>query len=208
MASIPPLAVPLPLHQSANAPRFDPTDHSTLQVYLSDYELAADAALLTPVERLSQSTRYLAAQEKEGWESLPKYRATPPDWDAFKAALFRDYPDAKQPSPSSAILDIFIDKKFCQAIQTPAEFSMFNREFRRITATLVAEGQMSKVKLQKAYTKSINPDLQKKIVIYLISEKALHVEGELYLIEQVRSAVEYILKGCDPCFDNVVTAYD
>ena len=67
---------------------------------------------------------------------------------------------------------------------------------------------MSKVELQKAYTKSINPDLQKKIVIYLISEKAPHVKGELYLIEQVRSAAEYILKGCDPCFDNAIMAYD
>ena len=56
MASVPPAAVPLPLRQSANAPRFDPSDHSTLQVYLSDYELAADVALLTPAERLSQST--------------------------------------------------------------------------------------------------------------------------------------------------------
>ena len=67
---------------------------------------------------------------------------------------------------------------------------------------------MSKVELQKAYTKSINPDLWKEIVIYLISEKAPHVEGEPYSIEQVRSAAEYILKGCDPHFNNTVTAYD
>ena len=59
-------------------------------MYLSDYKLAADAALLTPAERLSQSTRYLPAQEKEDWESLPEYHATPLDWDAFKAALFRE----------------------------------------------------------------------------------------------------------------------
>ena len=85
---------------------------------------------------------------------------------------------------------------------------MFNREFRRITATLVTEGQTSEVELQKAYTKSINLDLQKKIVIYLISEKVPHIEGELYSIEQVRSTAEYILKGCDPRFDNAITAYD
>ena len=142
------------------------------------------------------------------WESLPKYHAALPDWDAFKAAIFRDYPDAKQHSPSSAILDIFIDEKFRQAIWTPVEFATFNQEFRRITATLVAEGRTSEVELQKAYTKSINPDLRKKIVIYLISEKAPHIEGEPYLIEQVRSGTEYILKGCDPCFDNTITAYD
>ena len=62
---------------------------------------------------------------------------------------------------------------------------------------------MSEVELQKAYTKSINPDLQKKIVIYLISEKALHIKGELYSIEQVRSGAEYILKGCNPRFDKL-----
>ena len=150
----------------------------------------------------------MPAQEKEDWESLPEYCATPPDWDTFKATLFRDYPDAKRPSPSSAILDVFIDEKSLQAIWTPAEFAMFNREFRRITATLVAEGWTSEVELQNAYTKSINPDLWKKIVIYLISEKAPHIEGELYSNEQVRSAAEYILKGCSPRFDNAVTAYD
>ena len=76
-----------------------------------------------------------------------------------------------------------------------------------ITARLVTEGRTSPQELQKAYTKSINPDLRKKIVIYLISEKAPHVEGEPYSIEQVRGRAEYILKGSDPCFDNVVTAY-
>ena len=119
-----------------------------------------------------------------------------------------DYPDAKRPSPSSTILDVFIDKKSHQPIRTPVEFATFNREFRRITATLVAKGWTSEVELQKAYTKSINPDLWKKIVIYIISEKALHIEGEPYLIEQVMSAAEYLLKGCNPCFDNAVTAYD
>ena len=58
MATAPPPAGPLPHRQSANAPRFDPDDHSTLEVYLSDYELAAEAAHLTPAERLSQPTRY------------------------------------------------------------------------------------------------------------------------------------------------------
>ena len=82
----------------------------------------------------------MPAQEKEDWESLPEYHATLPDWDTFKATFFRDYPDAKRPSPSSAIQDIFIDEKSRQAIRTPVEFAMFNREFRRITATLVAEG--------------------------------------------------------------------
>ena len=67
----------------------------------------------------------------------------PPDWDAFKVALFWDYPNVKEPSTSSAILDIFINEKSCQAIRSPAEFTMFNQEFQRITARLVMEGQTS-----------------------------------------------------------------
>ena len=98
----------------------------------------------------------------------------PPDWDTFKAALFRDYPNVKEPSTSSTILDIFIDEKSHQAICSPAEFAMFNQEFRRIR--LVTEGRTSPQELQKAYMKSVNPDLHKKIIIYLISEKAPHVK--------------------------------
>ena len=69
------------------------------------------------------------------------------------------------------------------------------------------EGWTSPQELQKAYMKSMNPDLRKKIIIYLISEKEPHVEGEPYWIEQVRGTAKYILKGLDFCFDNMVTAY-
>ena len=96
MATIPPPLVPLPHHHSANAPQFDPCNHSTLEVYLVDYELAAEAAHLTPAKKLSQPTCCMEKQEKEDWESFPEFQATPPDWDAFKEALFRDYMDAKK----------------------------------------------------------------------------------------------------------------
>ena len=90
MATIPLAPVPLPHRQAANAPRFYPENHSILEVYLMDYKMAADAAHLTPAERLAQATHYLGKQEKEDWESLPEFHATPPDWDTFKEALFRD----------------------------------------------------------------------------------------------------------------------
>ena len=92
MATIPLPAIPLPQCQSPNTLRFNPKDHSTLETYLSDYELAAEVAHLTPAERLSQCTFYLGKQEKEDWEGLPEFMATPPDWEAFKEALYRDYP--------------------------------------------------------------------------------------------------------------------
>jgi len=77
-------------------------------VYLGDYELAAEPAHLTAADKLSQSIHYLEKQEKEDWESLPKFHATPPDWDTFKEALFRDYPEAWKAYVSSEVLEEFI----------------------------------------------------------------------------------------------------
>ena len=48
--------IPLPQRQSPTAPRFDPKNPSTLCTYISDYELLAKAAQLTPAEQLAQST--------------------------------------------------------------------------------------------------------------------------------------------------------
>src|SRR5882672_5506269 len=49
--------IPLPQRQSSTAPCFDSKAPSTLCTYLSDYESLAEAAQLTPGERLSQSTQ-------------------------------------------------------------------------------------------------------------------------------------------------------
>jgi len=124
----------------------------------------------------------------------------PPDWDAFKEALFRDYLDARKAYMSSQVLDKFIKENSQKTIQSLAQFSTFNQEFRRIKARLVMEGCSNLEELKKAYTKSINCYLHQKIQIYLESEKAPVLKGELYLIEQLREAAEYILKGLDPCF--------
>src|SRR5882724_332523 len=84
MAMVPPPPVPLPHQHSANTPQFDPHNHSTLEVYLADYELASKATHLTVADKLSQSTHYLEKQEKEDWESFPEFHATPPDWTPSK----------------------------------------------------------------------------------------------------------------------------
>ena len=97
-----------------------------------DYELAAEPAHLTLAEKLSQSTRYLEKQEKEDWESLPKFKAAPHDWDTFKEALYRDYPDARRSYVSSEILDEFIKEKSQQTMRSLVQFATFNLEFRRI----------------------------------------------------------------------------
>ena len=56
METIPSPAVPLPHCCSPNAPQFNPCNHSTLAVYLANYELAAKVVHLTPADKLSQST--------------------------------------------------------------------------------------------------------------------------------------------------------
>src|SRR5882724_1873629 len=90
----PPAPIPLPQWQSPMAPCFDPKNPSTLCMYLSDYESLAKAVQLTLGECLAQSTCYLTEEDKDDWENLPEFGATHPDWDTFKQALFREYPNA------------------------------------------------------------------------------------------------------------------
>ena len=88
------LPVPLPVRHSRKAPQFDPAFPWTLQDYLYDYELLAEAAQLTPADQLAKCTCYLERDVRMDWETLLEFKATPPDWKAFKEALFRDYPYA------------------------------------------------------------------------------------------------------------------
>ena len=195
-------SVKVPLPPRNSAPHFDPAFPSTLQDYLYDYELLAEDAQLTPVDKLAKCTRYLERNVRMDWETLPEFNATPPDWKAFKAALFRDYPDAVDPEPSSADLDKFIEEHSHRNISSLSDFASFNRQFRRLTSRLLASGRVCQLEVQKAYTKSLNPELRRILHIYLLTEKVPHVTGEAYTVEQVREAAEYIFKGSDPRFES------
>ena len=113
-------------------PCFDPQNPSTLVTYLSDYKSLAESAQLTLGERLAQSTRYLAEEDKSDWENLPESITTLQDWDAFKEALFREYLSARKHFVSSADLDVFAKEKSKQEILTLDGYSLFHREFRRL----------------------------------------------------------------------------
>src|SRR6266481_7189367 len=195
------LPVPLPVRHSCKAPHFNPACPSTLQDYLYNYELLAEAAQLTPAEQLAKCTCYLERDIRMDWETLPEFKAMPPDWKAFKAALFRDYPDARDPEPSLVDLDKFIKEHSHWSILSLSEFASFNQQFRRLTYFLLASNCVCRLEVQKAYTKSIDPELLRLIHIYLVTEKVPHIMGEPYTVEQVREAAEYVFEGNDPCFE-------
>src|SRR5882724_6047978 len=115
--------IPLPQRQSPMAPHFYPKNPSTLCTYISDYESLAEVAQLMPAKRLAQSTRYLTEEDKDDWENLSEFEATFQDWDAFKEALFREYPNARKPFISLANLGRFVDEKAKQEIHTLDEFA-------------------------------------------------------------------------------------
>ena len=60
------------------------------------------------------------------WETLLEFKATPPDWKAFKVALFRDYPDSRDPKHSLAEIDEFIEEHSHQKLSSFSEFATFN----------------------------------------------------------------------------------
>src|SRR5882724_2074870 len=189
--------VPLPQWQSPTAPRFDPQNPSTLCTYLSDYESLAGAAQLTLAECLAQSTRYLTKEDKDDWENLPEFTDTFPDWDMFKQALFREYPNARKPFISSADLGKFVDKKCQHEIHTLDEFALFHQEFRRLANRLTKEKRVSADGLNRAYEKSIHPELQDKSCSIYWTKRHLGIKGEASAVEYVREGAEHILEGFD-----------
>src|SRR5882724_11060861 len=195
LMSMPPIHLPQP--HSSTAPRFNPQNPSTLITYLSDYESLAESTQLTPGERLAQSTRYLAEEDKSDWENLPEFIATLQDWDAFKEALFREYPSARKPFDSSADLDVFAEEKSKQEILTLDDYALFHQEFRRLATCLEKEKNIPDFCLNKVYQSSIHPDLCDKILFYLHDEKTLHERCEAFEVKQVREAAEHILPGFD-----------
>src|SRR5882724_11027723 len=195
--NLPIVPVPLPQWQSPMAPHFNPKNPSTLCTYLSDYESLAGAAQLTPAKHLAQSTQYLTKEDKDDWENLPEFVDTFPDWDAFKQALFREYPNARKPFISLADLGKFVDEKCQHEIHTLDGFTAFHREFRRLANRLTKEKRVSAEGLNRAYEKSIHPELWDKILFYLSDEKTPCVKGEPFAVEYVREGAEHILEGFD-----------
>src|SRR5882672_8783886 len=179
------------------APHFDSKTPLTLCMYLSDYESLAEAAQLTPGERLSHSTHYLDEEDKDDWENLTEFEATPPDCAAFKEALFREYPKARKPFVSSADLSLFVDEKSKQEIHTLDKYAAFHREFRRLATQLAKEKCIGVDSLNRAYKMSIHPDLRDKILFYLLDEKTPCVKGEAFSVKQVWEGAEHILEGFD-----------
>ena len=177
------LPVPLPVRHSRKAPHFNPACPSTLQDYLYDYELLAEAAQLTPAEQLAKCTRYLERGIRMDWETLLEFQATPSDWKSFKAALFRDYPDPQEPEPSLVELNKFIEEHSHRNISSLSKFASFNRRFRWITYHLLASNRVCPLEVQKAYTKSIHLELRRLIHIYLVTENVPHIRGEPYTVE-------------------------
>src|SRR5882724_8054597 len=194
----PPLIpVPLPQWQSSMAPCFNPKNPSTLCMYLSAYESLAEAAQLTPAECLAQSTQYLTEEDKDDWENLPEFVDTFPDWDRFKQALFREYPNARKPFISSVDLGKFVDEKCQHEIHTLDEFAVFHQEFRRLANRLTKEKRVSADGHNRAYEKSIHPELQDKILLYLSDQKTPCIKREAFVVEYVREGAEHILEGFD-----------
>src|SRR5882672_4913161 len=188
--------IPLPQRQSSTAPHFDSKAPSTLCTYLSDYESLAEAAQLTPGERLSQSTHYLTKEDKDDWENLPEFEASPPDWAAFKEALFREYPKARKPFISSADLGKFTDEKSQQEIQTLDDLLPFTRSLgdwridwlrKRGSVPMDSTGCMRKASTLSYGTK----------FCFISDEKTPCVKGEAFEVEHVREGDEHILEGFD-----------
>jgi len=108
-----------------------------------------------PGWHLAQSTCYLTEEYKRWLGEPTRIWATFPDWDTFKQAHLREYPNARKPFISLADLGKFVDNKSMQEIHTLDEFATFHWELRRLTTRLAKEKRVSSESLNRAYKKFI-----------------------------------------------------
>jgi len=80
----------------------------------------------------------------------------------------------------------FGNEKSKQDIHTLDELAAFHQEFRRLATWLAKEKRISANGLNRAYKKSIHPELWDKILVYLSDEKTLCIKGEEFTIKYVR----------------------
>jgi len=87
--------------------------------------------------------------------NLPRFDATPPDWDAFKESLCREYPSARKPFISSADLEAFAKENLKQEIHTLDDYALFHQECRRLATCLAKEKKIPDLCINNAYENKI-----------------------------------------------------
>jgi hypothetical protein len=141
----------MPGPRSRDAPRF--TGKRIIR-FLADYEYCADAAGLTPEQRILQITRYCDIKSEEFIESLDEYGGK--DWPKLKKSLLDCYPSEEE-KPYYKVDDLLKFVRKDRKLPTIEKFDEYFRQFSVIAKSLEARQALSETDKHDYFWRGIKP---------------------------------------------------
>ena len=141
----------MPGPRSRDAPRFN---GKRVIRFLADYEYCADAAGLSPEQRILQITRYCDTKSEEFIESLDEYSGK--DWVKLKNCLLDCYPSEEE-KPYYKVDDLLKFVRKDRKLPTIEKFDEYFREFTVIAKSLEARQALSETDKHDYFWRGIKP---------------------------------------------------
>lgn len=187
-----PTPIPLP---SGRIPHFNPKDPLTLWEYFVDYERLAEVAQLDEATKIKQSIRYLDREDAEFWEVLDEYTEAN-DWNAFKKTVLSFYPGS-DPKDRWTRKDLTKLRKAQREkrIRTRGDFAEFDREFAKISNTLIANEVVSDLEARRLFWGSFDVSFQDKLEWKIELRNPTYTSQTIPTFEEIRHAANLVLKG-------------
>ncbi|EJD38404.1 hypothetical protein AURDEDRAFT_128869 [Auricularia subglabra TFB-10046 SS5] len=162
----------MPVPSDPKAPKFDGDDRDLLS-FIEDYEEAADAAKLTPIQKVRRIVRYVSSDVREEIEQYAEFnvdRANPPAdcWTNLKTRLSKEYMVTETVRVYTKLdWDSFIAANGARQITTEQELAKLAREVNRFSEGLIKRGSLSQESAARAFVNILENSLGQNLALGL-----------------------------------------
>jgi hypothetical protein len=151
MAAAAPIVVPMPPPRRKHSPFYDGKPRH-LTNFLREYEVAADAALLADPARVERIIDYVKPRIADYWSRFPEYTVATKTWEAFKAAVLKDNPEASlEQRYSLSELRRLTKRQSKNSIKSLTDLASYTRSFKEISSWLIDHKHIAELERDQAY---------------------------------------------------------
>jgi hypothetical protein len=179
-----------------DAPHF--TGRTTaLAEFLEEYELAADAAQLSPEEKCKRAYKYVAEDEQDTWRLHPTRLGK--DWKDYVKAMMQSYPGSERDRLyTPAELRKFVKDQKRTEVKNVDDLGLYHREFTKRANFLIAAKKISNSERADYYWSGFHKKFQKRLELRLLAAHPDHDEGDTFPEVEVFSAARHLLANTRP----------
>ncbi|KAJ7310770.1 hypothetical protein DFH08DRAFT_627542, partial [Mycena albidolilacea] len=185
----------MPARNDRMAPIFDSQAPRELRRYFTDLDFLLSRSCITDdTGKKLHTTRYLAFDDQELWESVPEFSDPSVSFDQFTTAIFRLYPEA-DPDRRYSIADIDALVAEHSRITPPsrASFLQFYRRFFLISTYLCAKDRISAHEQSRAFVRAIPTSISSRVLERLRIRCTDVHPHDPYPLPDLRDAVDFVL---------------